>query len=130
MTSIGEAATALCGATSTVLVYAEVDEDVISADLHFQPEGEDVVHFRFAPESLRDLIYEFWELGSDAVAPKSWAVLRFIVSAGKFTADLAYPDKLNPDEGVPERRSIVVRECFAGLKVDYSRPRGEAALTG
>ena len=122
---IGLEAVAVCGGPSTkLLLYAEVEDGAISADLFFQLPAEQIVRFRFAPEALRESIYEFWESGENSIAPRSWAAMRFVVLGGKFTVDLTYPEQLNPDEGLPERRPLVVAECFPGLIIDYSKPHG------
>lgn len=40
-----------------ILLYAEVEDGVISADLLFNLPDEQIVHFRFATAELRELIY-------------------------------------------------------------------------
>jgi hypothetical protein len=108
-----------------LLVYSEVADGVISADVFFQTPQDSLVNFRFAPDGLRDLIYEFWERGAQGIAPRSWAAMRFTVDGnGHFAADLIYPDQFTDDEDVSDRRPRVVAELFPGAQVDYSRPRG------
>jgi hypothetical protein len=43
-----------------LLVYAEVEDGVISADI-FYVNTASVVRFRFCPEVIRELIYALWE---------------------------------------------------------------------
>jgi len=122
---IGQEALAVCGGLSSkLLLYAEVEDGAISADLFFQRPAEQLVRFRFAPEALRESIYKFWESGENNITPRSWAAMRFVVLGGQFTVDLTYPEQLNSDEGLPERRPLVVAECFPGLRIDYSKPHG------
>ena len=85
---IGQEAVAVCsGPSSKLLLYAEVEDGAISADLFFQLPTEQIVRFRFAPEALRESIYKFWESGENSIAPHSWAAMRFVVLGGKFTVD-------------------------------------------
>lgn len=122
---IGQELLASCGvAPKKVLLYAEVEDGAISADLFFQPPSEQIVCFRFAPEALRERIYEFWESGENNITPRSWAAMRFLVEGDRFTTDITYPEQLSSNEGLPERRPRIVAQCFPGLTVDYSKPRG------
>ena len=120
-----QALTVVGGSVQKLLLYAEVEDGVISADIFYQPPKDNVVHFRFAPEALRNVINEFWERGAVKIKPRSWAALRFIVgSDGRFTTDLTYPDQFNAKEVLSDRRPRVVAEIFPGSKVNYSKPRG------
>jgi len=114
-----------CGMSpSKALLYAEVEDGVISADLFFQQSAKGVVRFRFAPEPLRSHIYRFWEDGEEKVAPRSWVTLLFLVEGGRFSSELTYPDQLNSNEGLEDRRPRVIAEYFPGLQIDYSKPHG------
>ena len=123
---IGAAAMAVADTpVRQLLLYSEVQAGVVSADLFWQAPQESLVHFRFAPAELRDLLYEFWERGAGEIAPRSWAAIRFTIDGtGRFAANLTYPDQFKADEGLPDRRPRVIAELFPGAKVDYSRPRG------
>lgn len=122
---LGQELMASCSATpAKALLYAEVEDGAISADVFFQLPTSATVLFRFAPEALRDRIYEFWESGENNIAPRSWAVIQFLVEAGRFTTDLTYPEQLDPEEGLPERRLRAIAKWFPGLVVDYTKPHG------
>ena len=113
------------GSVQKLLVYAEAEDGVISADIFYQTSKDAVVCFRFAPESLRNLIYEFWESGAEKIKPRSWAALKFTVGAnGKFAADITYPKQFKANEELSDRRPRVVAEVFPGAKVDYTKPKG------
>jgi hypothetical protein len=112
-----------CGAPiEKALLYAEVEDGVISADVFFQQADGNTVKFRFASEALRNRVCEFWVSGDSHIAPKSWAALLFLVEGGRFSADLMYPDQLNSKEDISDRRPRVIAKYFPGLEVDYSKP--------
>ena len=106
------------------LLYAEVSDGVISADLFFSFPSEKIVNFRFAPKYLKDDIYEFWRVGDEKIKPCSWATLSFIVENGQFKVAFMYPDQLDPNEELSDRRPRKIVEYFPDLPVDYSRPNG------
>jgi len=105
-----------------MLLYSEVEDCVISADVFIQDSIGSPVRFRFAPRPLRDLVYQFWETGEDLIAPRSWAAFQLVIEGGKFTVDFTYPDKLVAEEPTGQRRSRVVREHFPDATIDYSHP--------
>ena len=107
-----------------VLLYSEVEDGVISADLFFQPSSNHSVSFRFAPDSIKSLIYTFWSSGEESVQPNSWRILQYIVENGKFAVDLSYPDQLDHSEDLSDRRPRALANHFPGAKVDYSKPNG------
>ena len=103
------------------LLYAEVEDGVISADLFFQLNGKSAVQFRFAPSELRELVYSVWESGFANAMPRSWATMRLVVADGRVSVDLQYPDQIDPDEDVSDRRPQIVSNLFSGAAIDYSR---------
>jgi len=121
---IGQAATTECASADKILLYSEVEDGVVSADLFFTFRGDELVRFRFGSLSLQDLIVELWENGDRELSPRSWLALKFTVVDGKFDAKFTYPDQIDSEEDLSERRPIVVESCFPGLKIDYSKPRG------
>lgn len=102
-----------------VLLYAEADDGVISADIFSQAGGENV-RFRFAPSSLKSVIYEFWEAEVDPA--KRWSTMSVILEAGRFNTSFGYSDSLVPGEELQDRRPRAVRAHFGDTAVDYSSP--------
>ncbi|WP_374471194.1 hypothetical protein [Phenylobacterium sp.] len=103
-----------------IVLYAEVEDGVISADI-FSRAQDKSVRFRFAPEPLRNLIYSYWEAEHDL--KRRWATMTMVIEAGRFNMDFEYPDALARDEALHERRPRVVRRHFGEEEVDYSSPR-------
>jgi hypothetical protein len=102
-----------------VLLYAEVEDGAISADLFSQTE-DGPVRFRFSSAALKEAICEYWE----AERPDArWAAMALTIENGAFVIDLRYEDQLIADESVVERRPRIVIENFGDAPVDYSSPK-------
>lgn len=106
-----------------LLVYAEVEDGVASADLFAEFDRANSVTFRFAPVMLREAIYAFWDSGDALVKPRSWATFKMVVEDSRFNLDFVYPADLADGEDLSDRRPRVVAEVFPGRAVDYSNPR-------
>jgi hypothetical protein len=53
---------------------------------------------------------------------REWRPVAYVVDGGKFSIDLTYPDQVDPQEDISDRRPAIVRRYFADMKVDYSKP--------
>lgn len=101
-----------------VLLYVEAEDGKISSDIFSQVSGAPV-RYRYSPEWLKDIIWSYRE----SEPPSSrWATMAFVVSEGRFSVDLSYPDQLNPEEYLIDRRPRVVQAHFGEATVDYSTP--------
>jgi hypothetical protein len=119
---IGQLAREIAGADAEkILIYSEVESGVISADLFFNSSKDETVRFRFASSELEEEIYCYWE-SSKSEIPGRWRVMRYAITKGKFTIDFKFPEDVNPDEGLSDRRPIAVQECFGDAPIDYSNP--------
>jgi hypothetical protein len=120
---IGQATLSLAeGRTEKLLVYSEVEDGVISADVFYVSQA-DVVRFRFSPSSVKDLIYSFWERWKEQPGNHEWRTMSYVVDGGRFSIDLTYPDQINPNEDITVRRPQVIKKHFGDRTVDYSNPR-------
>ena len=108
-------------AAERLLVYAEVEDEVISADLFYTTSVSEGVRFRFASTALREEIYSFWDAWRKDGKPE-WRTMAYVMVGGKFSIDFLYEDQMKADEELHDRRPKVVREHFGDMKVDYSRP--------
>jgi len=106
-------------AAGKILLYAEVEQGVISADLLWEDAGQRV-RFRFAPEPLKNTLYSYW--ASSEFAAARWRTFRCVVYQGRFDVHLSYPDKLVPTEDVSDRRPREIKAVFGDMPVDYSSP--------
>jgi hypothetical protein len=105
-----------------LLVYAEAEDGVISGSLFYEKGPGKVATFKFCPEILRDLIYSLWEKWSTHPGNAEWRAMAYLVQDGKFSIDLTYPEQMNPDEDLPERRQRVIEKYFGNTSFDYSNP--------
>jgi hypothetical protein len=103
------------------LLYAEVEDGVISASVFFTA-APNLLAFRYASDSLEDLVYEFWEKGQDGVLPRSWSAIEYQLSGKKLDVGFAYSDQFYKNEGQHDRRPRVVARRYPGFAVDFSNP--------
>ncbi len=118
----GEAvATAGDDLAGRLLVYAEVEDGVISVSMFSATEG-DVVRFRLGSRSLQDLVYALWEVWQQQPGNSEWRIMCYIVDETKFRVALTYPDQISEGQDRAARRRAAVEKYFGDAKVDYSRP--------
>jgi len=78
----------------------------------------------FAGPSLERAILEHWERSRADPDAGEWRTMTFLIRPdGKFTVELRYPDQVDPEQDVSERRPSVLRAHFGDARIDYSRPR-------
>jgi hypothetical protein len=119
---IGREAVAVAGddLAGRLLVYAEVEDRVISADLLYKNRDGDVrlVH---GPRPLKELVYELWKRWKAESGYAEWRVLSYVVDMNgkeaKMTIDLTYPDDVDLEEDVTDRRPRAVEKYFGDVKV-------------
>lgn len=105
------------------LLYAELDDGVVSPSLFFQNSAGEV-HFRFAGDALKDVLYDLWENGMDRIQPRSWAAIEYVVNEGAFKINFSYREQFLDNEALPERRPRIVKKHFGSTDVNYKSPRG------
>ncbi len=105
-----------------LLIYAELEEGVISADMFYHEGIQKSVRFRFCPEEIRELIKELWKQWKNVKGNKEWRAMVFILENDKFSIEFIYPDQMSKDEELSDRRPRVVTDHFGTAKVDYSNP--------
>lgn len=119
---IGLAALAIADDLSgKLLIYSEVEDGVVSADL-FYVNNANLVRFRFCPKTMKDLIYSLWEHWQQHPNSREWRVMCYIAEDEKFGIDLTYPDQIKKGEDVSDRRPLAIKKYFDDMKVDYSKP--------
>ncbi len=106
-----------------LLIYAEIQDGATSCDLFYENE-EGVVRLKFCSDALNDLIYSLWERWKEKPAPdnKEWRVMTYRIEDDKLQVNFTYPDQINEDEDVSDRRPLVIKEYFGDTPVDYSQP--------
>ena len=120
--TIGEAALEMADDMSgTLLLYAEVEDGHSSCALFYETEAG-IVRYRRCSELLWELIDSFWERWREGPCNHEWRVMCYVIEDGKFRIDYTYPDQINEEEGVPDRRPSAITKYFGDKKVDYSNP--------
>ena len=120
--AIGLAATSFApDLAGKLLLYAEAEEGVMSADMFYET-ASGSVRFRFSSDELQQLIYSFWETWKATPGNEEWRTMCYTLNGGKFAIDLQYADQVNPAEEVSDRRPRVVSKYFGSAIIDYSRP--------
>lgn len=110
------------GLSGRLLIYAEVEDGVLSADMFYVNSSTNSVRFRFCQKPIKDLILDLWEAWRECPGNREWRVMCYVINGGKFSIDLSYPDQVNEDEDVSDRRPLAVKKYFGEAKVDYSTP--------
>jgi len=69
-------------------------------------------------EPLDDLVYELWERWKEQPGNEEWRVMSYLVDKdGKMTIDITYPDDVDSEEEVVDRRPRAVKKYFGDVKV-------------
>lgn len=108
--------------TGKLLIYAEVEDGVISADMFYFTKPKGRVRYRRCAESTQDLIYKLWERWQKVRGNKEWRVMEYVIDGDDFTLDLTYPDQIDEREDLSDRRPRSVKKHFGEVKVDFSNP--------
>jgi len=104
-----------------LLLYAEVEDGVVSADLFYRT-SDKPVRFRYGPTQMVEVVYALWQTWKDTPGNSEWRVLSYAINNGTLSFELAYPDRLQPNEDISDRRPLAVKRVFGDSDVDYSRP--------
>src|SRR2546430_338453 len=81
------------GLKGKLLIYAEVEDGVISCDLFYLNKAG-VVRFKFCPDTLKGLVYSLWESWQKDPNNREWRVMTYVFEGGKFHIDFTYPDQI------------------------------------
>ena len=119
--AIGEVALEIAGeGAGKILIYAEVEDGQVAADLYFASTPD--VQFRFATPVLEDLILALWDHERWREGGQEWRTLAFVIEDERFAVDLGFPELLDPDEDIDDRRPGVIIRHFGDRLIDYSNP--------
>src|SRR6266849_3618236 len=129
---IGREALAVAGddLAGRLLVYAEVEDRVISTNLLYKNRQGDV-RLLLSPRPLDDLVYDLWQRWKAESGYKEWRVMFYIVDDldvdnvdkdAKMTIELTYPEDVDVEEDVSDRRPRAVKKYFGDVKVVWTDP--------
>ena len=104
-----------------VMLYADVEEGTIAADLVFL-DVSGVVHVVTSPGVLDDRIFEFWEafrLDDSPQRNPKWRAMTLVIRDQKFELSFQYP--IDADSEYGGRRQFALQTVFGVGAVSYAR---------
>lgn len=106
-----------------LLVYSEIEDGVVSADLFYVQSTDDRIKFRFGSSQMKNLITSFWDAWRRTPGNKEWRVMSFVIEGSAFNIEFSYPDQIDESEDLSDRRPKVIVKYFDDKIIDYSNPR-------
>jgi hypothetical protein len=111
-----------------ILLYAEVEDDVVSVSVYGKKRSSDAVLMRLGSPELEELVYRFWQRWVEEPGNKAWVVMSYLMDGDRFTIDLTYPEQIpqrpdrHPDDFlIPEDyREDEVNKYFGDARIDWS----------
>lgn len=97
------------------LLYAEVGHDYIGESI-FKILGNQFLYRRPLNRRLPYALLELWEAqeGDDR-----WSELEYVLRDGRFDVNYFYPDEIDPEEDLADRRARSVRRHFGDKPIVY-----------
>lgn len=97
------------------LLYAQLDRNVIGESI-FKELGNQVLYRRPVIEGLPYALLDLWEIqeGDDR-----WMEMEYLLRDGRFEVAYIYPDAIDAEEDVVERRARSVRRHFGEKPIVY-----------
>jgi hypothetical protein len=105
-----------------IMVYAEMEDGSVSADVFYQEDDPDVIHYRLSPPVLDAVLEAYWDACGREDPARAWRVLTYVIDEGAFKVELKFPEQVDENEDLAERRPAAVRAVFGEGVVDYSSP--------
>lgn len=97
------------------LLYAQVHRNAIGESI-FKELGNQILYRRPVIEGLPYALLDLWEAqdGDDR-----WAEMEYLLRDGKFEVAYIYPDEIDAEEDLVERRARAVRRHFGEKPIVY-----------
>lgn len=97
------------------LLYAQLDHNMIGESI-FKELGNQFLYRRPLNERLPYALLELWEAQEEH---DRWSELEYVLRDGKFEVAYFYPDEIDPEEDVVERRERALRRHFGDKPIVY-----------
>lgn len=97
------------------LLYAELDFNFVGESI-FKELGNQLVFRWPLNERLMYALLELWEAQG---ARDRWSELEFVLRDGRFEVTYFYPDEIDPEEDLIERRERALRRHFGDKPIVY-----------
>ncbi|MEH3034936.1 MAG: hypothetical protein PGN23_17515 [Sphingomonas adhaesiva] len=97
------------------LLYAQLDRNMVGESI-FKELGNQILYRRPVIEGLPYALLDLWETqdGGDR-----WSEMEYVLRDGKFEVAYIYPDEIDAEEDVVERRARAVRRHFGEKPIVY-----------
>lgn len=96
------------------LLYAQLDRNVVGESIFKELDNQ--ILFRWPViDGLPNALLDLWE----AQEGYRWAEMEYLLRDGKFEVAYIYPDEIDPEEDVVERRARAVRRHFDEKPIVY-----------
>lgn len=97
------------------LLYAQLDHNMIGESI-FKELGNQILYRRPVNKRLPYALLDLWEMqeGEDR-----WMEMEYLVRNGRFEVAYIYPDAIDAEEDVVERRARSVRQHFGEKPIIY-----------
>lgn len=101
--------------SEATLLYAQLDRNMVGESI-FKELGNQILYRRPVIKGLPYALLDLWEAqGGD----DRWAEMEYVLRDGKFEVAYIYPDEIDRDEDVVERRARAVRRHFGEKPIVY-----------
>lgn len=101
--------------TEPTLLYAQLDHNMVGQSI-FKELGNQLLYRWPVNERLLHALLELWETQDGR---ERWSELEYILRGDSFEVAYSYPDEIDPDEDVIERRERAVRRHFGEKPIVY-----------
>jgi hypothetical protein len=101
--------------SAPTLLYAKLNHNVIRESI-FKELGN---HFLFRWPVNERLAYALLDLWEAQDAQRRWSELEYVVRDGRFEVAYFYPDEIDPQEDLIERRTRALRRHFGDKPIVY-----------
>lgn len=107
---------------SIVLLYAEVEENVVAASVFATVPQSGVAAFRFASNELTEAIYALWTDWQNLPQNTAWKAMAYVLDGSRFMIDLVYAKEFDNAAERLDRRAQAVTKHLGIVEVDYTSP--------
>lgn len=97
------------------LLYAQVDQDMIGQSI-FKDLGSELLYRHPVNKRLPDALLDLWEAQD---GKNRWSELEYLLCDGRFEVAYFYPDEIDPEEDVIERRERALLRHFGEKPIAY-----------
>ena len=120
---IGQLALTVASETANkIMVYAEVEDGLVSSDIFYAEPDADVVEFRLSPPVMEEVIQALWDVTHAEDPDKAWRMMTYVIENDSFKVELKTIDQIDEHADLSELRPAAVAEQFGDRIVDYSNP--------